>query len=197
MEDLVVAAAALAQQHLDIPELGSRWRHVQAVGARADDLTHAINLADRTVIVAAAWLHDLGYAPDLVDTGMHAIDGARHLQRCGYPRRVIALVAHHSGSRFEAAERGLTEALAEFPYEDGMASDVLATADLTAGPQGQPMTFDARLDEILHRYPPHTPVHKAMRRARPELAAQIRRVAESLQQVDVVAAEDRVFKRDR
>ncbi|MFF5230282.1 hypothetical protein [Dactylosporangium sp. NPDC000521] len=58
---------------------------------------------------------------------------------------------------------------------------MIAAADLTAGPQVQPMTFDARLDEILHHNPPHTPVHKAMRRARPELAAQIDRVAELLQ----------------
>jgi hypothetical protein len=32
-------------------------------------------------------------------------------------------------------------------------ADALATADLTTGPQGQPMTFPERLEEILARYP--------------------------------------------
>ena len=28
----------------------------------------------------AAWLHDVGYAPSLVETGLHALDGARFLR---------------------------------------------------------------------------------------------------------------------
>jgi hypothetical protein len=54
-----------------------RWAHVQAVAARADGLTPAIDHEnDRQLLVVAAWLHDIGYSPTLRDTGCHQIDGA-------------------------------------------------------------------------------------------------------------------------
>jgi hypothetical protein len=53
------------------------------------------------VLVAAACLHDLGYAPALIETGFHGLDGARHLRALGY-ERLAGLVAYHSGARGEA-----------------------------------------------------------------------------------------------
>ena len=41
-------------------------------------------------------------------TGFHPLDGANHLRAAGWPAIVCLLVAHHSGSRFVASERGLT-----------------------------------------------------------------------------------------
>ena len=184
VDDLVGTAAELAQRHLDMPALANRWRHVQAVAQRAGQLVAAVDLADRNLLVAAAWLHDIGYAPELTQTGMHAIDGAHHLLRSDFPLRLAALVAHHSGARFEAGERGLTHALDEFMLEDGPVPDALATADLTTGPQGQAMTFDARMTEILHRYPPHSPVHQAMLQARPTLAVQVRHTTDRLRRTN-------------
>jgi hypothetical protein len=183
VEDLAVSATALARQCLDTPNLADRWLHVQAVARRAKELTPTVGVGDRSLLIAAAWLHDLGYAPGLVVSGMHSIDGARYLLRCGYPSRLVCLVAHHSGAQFEAIERGLVHELDDFPYEEGPLTDALATADLTTGPQGQPMTFQERLEEILQRYPVGSPVHKAMRRARPVLAAQVRRTTDSLVKV--------------
>ena len=180
VEDLAVNAAVLARRYLDTAELADRWLHVQAVARRAESLTPAVAAADRDLIITAAWLHDLGYAPELVATGMHSIDGARYLLRCGYPLRLAALVAHHSGARFEATERGLLRELDEFPFEAYAVADALATADLTTGPQGQPMSFQARMQEILDRYPPTSPVHKAMRNAQPELMAQVQRTMDRL-----------------
>ncbi len=55
--------------------LPGRWIHVQAVAAKATTLTAVVPNAD--VLVAAAWLHDIGYAPDIAETGLHALDGAR------------------------------------------------------------------------------------------------------------------------
>jgi len=180
VDDLVADAAALARRHLDVPDLADRWRHVQAVARRAAELTPAVPTADQGLIVAAAWLHDIGYAPDLVAIGMHAIDGARYLLRCGYPPRLAALVAHHSGARFEATERDLVHELDDFPLETSPVADALATADLTTGPRGQPMTFPQRLEEILARYPDNSPVHIAMRRAQSTLAAQVQRTTDRL-----------------
>jgi putative nucleotidyltransferase with HDIG domain len=52
-------------------------------------------------------LHDIGYAPSLVATGFHPVDGARFLRAQGTPEVVVSLVAHHSGAVFEAEQRGL------------------------------------------------------------------------------------------
>jgi len=46
---------------------------------------------DTDVVRAAAWLHDIGYAAGLVDTGCHPIDGARHLRRLDAPNDVVEL----------------------------------------------------------------------------------------------------------
>jgi len=66
-------------------------------------------------LVAAAWLHDIGYAPGLVQTGFHPLDGARFLRRAGADGQVVSLVAYHSRARVEADVRGLgTELAARF-----------------------------------------------------------------------------------
>jgi hypothetical protein len=44
-------------------------------------------------MVMAAWLHDIGYAPELAVTGFHPLDGARFLRRAGADGQVVSLVA--------------------------------------------------------------------------------------------------------
>jgi putative nucleotidyltransferase with HDIG domain len=171
-------AADLAARLL--PPLGDRWRHTVAVARRAGELAVTVPRADQGLLVTAAWLHDLGYAPELAVTGFHPLDGARHLASQGFPARLCALVAHHSGARFEAAQRGLSRELAAFPLEDSPVMDALVAADLTTGPQGQRLAFDERIDEILARYPLSSPVHRAIVLARPVLAAHVGRVADRL-----------------
>ena len=134
---------------------------------------------DGELLVAAAFLHDVGYAPSLNRLGFHSVDGARFLRAQGQ-ERLASLVAHHSGARFEAEERGLVEELAAFPVEDGPVMDALTFADMTIGPAGQPMTLDERIEEIRRRYPPDDPVHRAIVRARPLLQAAIDRTQHRL-----------------
>ncbi len=176
VNDLVARAGKEAARYLDSPAVAQRWVHVQAVGARAAELAAAVDPADRDLLIGAALLHDIGYAPELVMTGFHPLDGASHLERAGFPRRLVALVAHHSGARFEAAERGLLRELEAWPLEDSPVMDALVAADLTTGPRGQRFSFDERLDEILARYPAGSVVHRAMSRARPVLAVHVERV---------------------
>jgi hypothetical protein len=114
------------------------------------------------VLLVAAWLHDLGYAPALSRTGFHPVDGAQFLEASDIDRRVVCLVAHHSGAAFEAAERGLTYKLAAYVYEVGPVMDALTCADMTVGPQGQRVTVEERIAEILDRYPESDPVHRAI-----------------------------------
>ncbi len=123
----------------------------------------------------AAWLHDVGYAPELSHTGFHPLDGARFLRAHGWPSAVVNLVAHHSGARFEAAERGLSAELAEYALTDDAVSDALAAADLTTGPDGQRVSYDERIDEVLRRYSPEDPVHRAWVSARLEVGRAVAR----------------------
>ncbi len=53
--------------------------------------------------------------------------------------------------------------------------DALTCADMTVGPQGERVTFEERIAEILDRYPEGDPVNRAIVRARGELEAAVRR----------------------
>jgi hypothetical protein len=57
-------------------------------------------------------LHDIGYAPHLAVTGLHALDGARYLRDTQHTHTMLCrLVAHHSCDIIEAGERGLADVL--------------------------------------------------------------------------------------
>lgn len=171
--DTPQGAAELAESLL--PPLGNRWLHTQAVAARAREASAAVSDVDRDLLVSAAWLHDIGYAPELKQTGFHPLDGARHLEALGAPLRLVRLVAHHSGAVYEAEQRDLAAELAEYEREDSEVLDALIYADMTTGPAGQPLDFDRRIDEILVRYEPGSEVHTAITKARPYLSAAVER----------------------
>ena len=76
----VSGAQELAEAKLAV-SLPRRWRHVRSVARRARWVAKELSLSDD--LVAAAWLHDIGYAPELVETGFHPLDGARYLRRDG------------------------------------------------------------------------------------------------------------------
>ena len=97
----LVQQAAETAEHFVAP-LGRRWEHVQAVAARASELREAVAPDERDILIAAAWLHDIGYAPEIGHTRFHPLDGARYLRDQQWPEVVVNLVAHHSGARFEA-----------------------------------------------------------------------------------------------
>ncbi|MBQ0923038.1 HD domain-containing protein [Saccharopolyspora endophytica] len=176
--ELVQLAAETAERF--VAPLGRRWEHVQAVAARASELSDAVRPQDRDSLVAAAWLHDIGYAPEIGHTKFHPLDGARYLREQGWSEVIVNLVAHHSGARFEAAERGRSDDLAEFSFEDSALLDALVTADLTTGPAGQRLAFVERIEEIFSRYAPEDPVHRTWVKARPVLAEAVLRTERRL-----------------
>jgi putative nucleotidyltransferase with HDIG domain len=178
MATLVKDATRLAEQL--VRPLGRRWAHVQAVAKRALELTGAVEPEQAETLVSAAWLHDIGYAPEIGLTKFHPLDGARHLKDLNWPDEVVDLVAHHSGARFEAAERGMSAQLNEFPFADTPLLDALVTADLTTGPGGERLTYDERIAEILKRYPAHDPVHRTWVKAGPILKESVRRTERRL-----------------
>ena len=147
----VVDAAADLSEYL-LSQRSERLRHSEAVALRAEQLVAAVDPAEAPLLVAAAWLHDIGYATELQQTGFHPLDGGLHLQRVGWPDLVSGLVAHHSGARYVAAARHLDAELAVFTYRETALADALTVADQTAGPTGTLMTVDERLDDMLSRH---------------------------------------------
>lgn len=168
------AARLLAEQRL-AEVLPVRWQHSQAVAAAASEYAANVGL-DPDTVVAAAWLHDVGYAPDLADAGFHPVDGARFLRREGWPEEVVNLVAHHSCSRVEAGLRGLESALAEFEDVPGLQRDVLWASDATTGPDGTRLDVEDRICEVVERYGRDSLVAACMLTIAPELRAAVTRV---------------------
>lgn len=149
---LVLSARETARRLL--AESPERLRHSAGVAARAESLTAAVPDDQRSLLVAAAWLHDVGYAASLHDTGFHPIDGARFLRSARWDGALCNLVAHHSGSRFVAAARGLDGALGEFAWAQDAVSDALTVADQTIGVNGTPLSLEARMRDMLDRHGP-------------------------------------------
>jgi putative nucleotidyltransferase with HDIG domain len=160
-------AAGLAEELLAEP-LPRRWRHVRSVARRARWVAKELSLSDD--LVAGAWLHDIGYAPDLVETGFHPLDGARYLRRRGVDEQVVSLVAYHSCAQIEADVRGLGAELAlEFSPADPLLTDALLYCDMTTGPDGDYVRPAARLVEIRGRYGPDHEVTRFVEQAASEI----------------------------
>lgn len=168
-------AAELARKLLEVP-LPRRWAHVQGVAAQARTLAPILG-DEADLLEAAAWLHDIGYSPELADTRFHPLDGARYLRDVEHADSTLyRLVANHSCAILEAEERGLADVLSnEFPSSDPKLNDALAYCDMTTTPTGNVVAVRARLSEIVERYGPDDVVTRFIRKAEPELVASVLR----------------------
>jgi HD superfamily phosphodiesterase len=173
-------AAELARKLLEVP-LPRRWAHVQGVASQARSLAPILG-DDADLLEAAAWLHDIGYLPELADTGFHPIDGARYLRDVEHADASLCrLVANHSCAILEADERGLADVLSsEFPSLEPRLNDALAYCDMTTTPTGDVVSVHDRLSEIVDRYGPHDVVTRFIRRAEPELVSSVVRTDQRL-----------------
>ncbi|MGW1430917.1 HD domain-containing protein [Streptomyces sp. NPDC002431] len=162
--------------------LPRRWAHSQGVASRASELGTVL-ADDAELLSAAAVLHDVGYAPRMMDTGFHPLDGARFLRdEHGADERLVRLVANHSFALLEAEERGLRRTLEnEFPsLEQSLLVDALVHCDMTTTPDGHPTTAKERVAEIEGRYGADSIVGRFILRASPEIFATVARVEAAL-----------------
>jgi putative nucleotidyltransferase with HDIG domain len=169
-------AEALARTLLE-QALPRRWAHVQGVAAQARTLAPSLG-ADAELLEAAAWLHDIGYLPELAQTGMHGLDGARYLRDVHHVQPLLCrLVAHHSYAVIEAEERGLADLLnGDFDPAPQPLADALTFCDMTTSPDGEQVQVHNRLAEIHHRYGSGHLVSRTMRRATPLILAAVGQV---------------------
>jgi hypothetical protein len=158
--------------------LPRRWAHVQGVAARARSLAPVAG-PDAELLEAAAWLHDIGYLPELAATGLHGLDGARYLRDVQHADPMLCrLVAHHSCAVIEAEERGLAALLRrEFDLPPQPLADALTCCDMTTSPDGEHVHVHRRLAEIHDRYGPSHLVSRSIRRATPLILQAVGRVS--------------------
>jgi hypothetical protein len=175
--DQALWAEELSRKLLEVP-LPRRWAHVQGVAVKARFLAPILG-DDADLIEAAAWLHDIGYTPELVETGFHPLDGARYLRDVhGADSILCRLVANHSCALVEAGERGLDrELMDEFPSAAQELSDALTYCDMTTSPTGCLVSLGERLSEIRQRYGPSDVVTSFTRTAEPDLTASVARIS--------------------
>jgi HD domain len=169
--ELVQPIAAWAEglaRTLLADSLPRRWSHVQGVAARARTLKASLG-PDADLLEAAAWLHDIGYHPELAETGLHGLDGARYLRDVQHAGPLLCrLVAHHSYAVIEAEERGLAHVMTrEFAPPPQHLADALTFCDMTTSPDGQQIQVHRRLAEIHDRYGTGHLVSRFISRATP------------------------------
>jgi hypothetical protein len=148
-----------------MPPLGRRWVHVQAVATRAGALP--FEGKEQEQLVAAAYLHDIGYSEDLALSGFHPLDGARYLRDLG-EEDLARLVAHHSNASYEAQLRGIEGYEDEFPYGATILDTALTFCDLSTSPDGTPISLEARVAELVQRYGPEHVTARAIVAGVPE-----------------------------
>ncbi|WP_246243704.1 HD domain-containing protein [Amycolatopsis pithecellobii] len=158
----MASARTLSHRYL-ARALPQRWAHVQATARVAWRIGSRLLAGEECdLLVAAAILHDIGYARPLVVSGFHPLDGARFLRRSGAPPRLCALVAHHSGAAAVARLRGLADELAEFPDEATTLRDTLWYCDMSVNASGEPVTFEQRIADIRARHGGDSSVVRAL-----------------------------------
>ncbi len=183
MDTLASWAEHLARALLQ-ESLPRRWAHVQGVANRARSLAAVLG-ADADLLEAAAWVHDIGYAPSLATTGLHQLDGARYLRDAQHADAMLCrLVAHHFCAIVEAGERGLADVLSsEFDPAPYVLASVLTCCDMTTSPDGEPLPVDRRLAEIHARYGPGHLVSRSIQRATPMILRAVEQVHQRAAQI--------------
>ena len=185
--DICSVEWACEQATSRLSSLGNRWLHVQEVVERSRWVGQAFEKENRDVLVAAAYLHDIGYAAVVKDTGFHPLDGACYLRSYGC-ERLASLVAYHSGAQFEAALRGYGEQLHEFTRERSAVADALTYCDMTTGPTGVHLSYKERLADIFGRYGCEDIVAKANRQAIPSVSLAVARTQKRLRKFGLVTS---------
>jgi hypothetical protein len=105
----------------DVPRAAGTARRSLAarkrVGRRAEVVADCPSEQEREMLIAATYLRDIGYAPQLHRSGLHQIHDA-YCVRGLAGDRVARLVANHSEAQFEVGLNGQNEDPCGVPRED-------------------------------------------------------------------------------
>lgn len=164
-----------------LADTGTRLAHSRRVASQVQLALPLVDTDWRSALVAAAWVHDIGYGRAAAMIGFHPLDGARWLRREGWSDRVTGLVAWHTHAEKEAELRGIKPYADEFARPPDSVLAVLNWADLTSSPDGVECGAEDRLQRILDRYPPGSVVHEVTRASWSLLMADVAAVRAGLE----------------
>ena len=164
---LVREAETLARHLLSTDS--DRLAHCRYAASIAEIAAEALGVTDPQHLVAAAWLHDVGYLPTIARTGFHPLDGALYLASQGWPDDTVMLVAHHSHADLLAPYFDVEDHLAVLDHAGGDAEAVLTYADLRSGTTGMGALPDERIAEMRARHAENPSVPCEARELRYEL----------------------------
>jgi hypothetical protein len=156
-----------------------RWAHTLGVVRLVQESLAVVAPEERSVVLAAAYVHDLGHVRCLRVTGCHALDGAMYVRAAGH-LQLASMVARHSGARCEARLRGLEREMSAFAFTKSNALDLLTYSDLKTDHRGRRCSVDERFEGIAIRYGKDHIVTRALRLAEPELRESVSRVESRL-----------------
>ena len=97
------------------------------------------------------------------------------LRESGCSERLCALVAHHSAAEIEADFFGCSTDLEAFADERSLTRDLLWYCDMSVGPQGTPVSFMERMDDVRTRYLADDYVIRALDASMPERVGAVTR----------------------
>lgn len=166
----VAAARSLAATMLSSQP--RRFRHVEGAARAAAHVAARLPELPRGILISAAWLHDIGHAPDVERSGFHPLDGAVFLDDGGWDPMIVRLVAHHSHARLLAPYYNVEAELTQFAPVAGMLADAVTFADVVAGVDGTGVTVEECINELRSRTGATRAVPEIVREARFRLLRQ-------------------------
>ena len=159
-----------------------RLAHIMVVADRVRQSARDMNElnpgqnVDEELAFVAALVHDIGYLEDAYQTGFHPLDGARYLERSGFPKLAELIVGHSS-----APEESQLRGLGTINASDDIIADLITYWDSQVKQGGEVVAAEQRHEDILLRYGEHSVVGQAAIRARPRIQEIARRVERLLQ----------------
>lgn len=173
------AAWAAVEAEMLLSSASWRWANTKQVVRHATWASAGVRPEQRELLVAAAYLHDIGSSAAIAESDCAALEGARHLRLQGL-HELSRLVAHHTPARTFAISSAQLRDLARYPDPPTPVADALTYSILTSGrrpfgPAGdeqfeeisrwrEPMAADLR-SAIGSRIDTNAPVARAVRRA--------------------------------
>lgn len=142
----------------------SRLNHIKMVVSNIKELSNLCDLSSKSydILLASAYLHDIGYLNTLNKFNFHAYDGYVYLLNKGFDISVCNLVLHHtyselldvitSDTKKEVLDCYRSNKLVNLSSEEMYLFKLLSLADMTSDGKGNKVTIAERIEDIRFRY---------------------------------------------
>ncbi|QCV56729.1 HD domain-containing protein [Thermoactinomyces vulgaris] len=162
----------------------NRYHHILGVVRGMQEILPRLELEQETKaqLIQAAYLHDVGYSKQLNQYNFHPLDGAVFAQQSGFSKPVIAAILFHSEA-YETVKKARTDLLNIYETnkqlldeQDRLFIDLITYCDVQTSPQGEKISLDKRVQDVVNRYGEDHPVSQMMIFCKPKYQNTIDRV---------------------